>query len=194
MTGIVGLLLASGFSRRFGSNKLLKPLMLDELVGGKACRTLRDGTDHVIAVVRPEQNELAELFLALGAEVVLFEEAHLGMGATIAKGVLSSQTAHAWLIALADMPWVEVGSIKKLAASLKQGHDLVAPVFNGRRGHPVGFGSSYRQELSQLSGDIGAKSIVERDSDSLILIPCGDPGVLLDIDTPADLLSQALTG
>ena len=74
MKEVVGLILASGFATRFGSQKLLQSLGSDRSIAEQACRNLIKGIDRVVAVVRPDQQELTELLRVQGAEIVLFLE------------------------------------------------------------------------------------------------------------------------
>ena len=109
------------------------------------------------------------------------------MGHSIACGVAASRQAEGWIIALADMPWVRARTIGRLRDALAGGAALVAPSHAGRRGNPVGFSCSYRDELLALRGDRGARGILARDQAVLSSVECNDPGVLRDVDTPAAL-------
>ena len=60
------------------------------------------------------------------------------------------------------------------------------PVHDGRRGHPVIFASGYRKELLALSGDRGARSVVERHPGCVVEVPVSAPGILTDVDTPEE--------
>ncbi len=53
--------------------------------------------------------------------------------------------------------------------------------------HPVGFASSYFDVLAELTGDKGAKPVMNANADKVIEVSVDDPGVLKDIDTPGDL-------
>ncbi len=184
---IVGILLAAGFSRRFGTDKLRRLLPGGETVAQRSCQNLLAGVDRVLAVVRPGADELVEKLTEAGAEIVVCSKAERGMGASLACGVRASPAAaHGWVIALADMPWIEVETIRAVAGTVRQNPDIVAPVYQGRRGHPVGFSRPYREALSALDGDEGAKSIIRANAHRLRLIEANDPGVLQDIDLPAD--------
>jgi molybdenum cofactor cytidylyltransferase len=191
MNSVVGLLLAAGFGRRYGSQKLLEPLPSGDCVAGMACRNLRAGTDHVVAVVRPDDPDLSHVLAQEGAEVIHFDNAHLGMGATLAFGVSSTATSLGWLIALGDMPSIKVSTIHALTEALRSGESMVIPIHQGQRGHPVGFGSRHYERLTALKGDQGARAIVEDHAADGIEIPFDDAGILLDIDTPRDLVSFA---
>ncbi len=182
---IVGVLLAAGFSRRYGANKLIQRLPDGTFVAVTAGRNLLAALPDSIAVVRPDVPELAAALGAAGLRVVICESAHLGMGASLAEGIRATTHADGWVVALADMPFILPASIRMVAAGIEAGHPIVATQYGGERGHPVGFSSGYRAELSQLSGDEGARRILKRDP--IALISCTDPGVIRDIDTPDDL-------
>lgn len=187
MTQITGILLAAGSSKRFGSDKLMQILPNNDLVAVRACRNLLQGTDCVLAVVRPGNQVLVERLQAEGANVTVCSEAEQGMGISLAFGVNASPEAFAWLVALADMPWIDPSSIRKVADALCSGALIAAPVWQGQRGHPVGFSRILRSELMDLNGDTGAKSVLQSHKKQLHLIECDDPGILMDIDHPDDL-------
>jgi molybdenum cofactor cytidylyltransferase len=184
---IAGILLAAGSSSRFGANKLLFPLPDGTPVVVQATRRLRSVITNLRAVLRPEQEAVASLLLAEGVTVVHCPQAARGMGESLACGVRATATAKGWIVALGDMPFVRPGTVRAVAERIAAGAVLAAPVFQGRRGHPVGFGRQLGASLSSLSGDVGARAILEQEKDRLELIPVDDPGVLLDIDTPGDL-------
>jgi molybdenum cofactor cytidylyltransferase len=189
MNPIVGILLAAGASRRFGSNKLTGSLPDGGPVAVRACRNLLAGTDRVLAVVRPGSEELTALLQAEGAEVRVCANAGQGMGASLSFGIRACPEAAGWLIALADMPWIEPVTIRNVADALRSGALVAAPCWQGRRGHPVGFAHVLGPELAALSGDEGAKAVIQAHLDQLRLIDCADAGVLRDIDKPEDLPS-----
>jgi molybdenum cofactor cytidylyltransferase len=184
---IVGILLAAGSGTRFGAHKLLHPLPDGTPMAVAALRNLARGVDEVIVVVRSGDTELMKLLAREKVQVLPCANADQGMGASLACGVCAAPDAEGWIIALADMPFVPGEIVTTLAARLKAGDALVAPAYQGQRGHPVGFGHAFYPALSALSGDQGARHILNQHSDRLTLIPCTDQGVVRDIDTPADL-------
>lgn len=88
-------------------------------------------------------------------------------------------------MALADMPRIASATIEAVARELDAGKPLVAPCYRGQRGHPVGFGLVHREALLALDGDTGARALLN--SPALTRIDVDDPGILRDVDTPADL-------
>ena len=190
---IQAILLAAGRSERFGGDKLLQPLSDGQPVGLATARILREAMNPVLVVVRPGAGELHELLLGDRFDVRTCPRANEGMGASLAFGVGESAGADGWLVALADMPFVQVDTIAAVVRLIEQGADISAPAFDGRRGHPVAFSSRLGPALRQLRGDTGARGLIEGGAGRVRLHPCADPGCLRDIDTPADLASPPLT-
>ncbi len=184
---IVGILLAAGQSSRFGSHKLLHLLPNGTPMAVATLRNLAQGVDEVIAVVRPKDSELIALLSQEGARVIPCSNAEQGMGASLACGISAAREADGWLIALADMPYVPVEVVHALATQLKAGAAIVAPAYQGQRGHPVGFNCAFYPALSALTADQGARRILEHNAKQLSLISVSAPGILRDIDTIADL-------
>ncbi len=183
---IVGLLLAAGSAKRFGSDKLRHALPHGVAIAVQAARHLKSQVE-VVAVVRPGSEELARALQGEGCKVVVCDKAAEGMGASLACAVRAAEGADAWLVALGDMPFVRPSSIAAVRAALEGGATLAAPFFRARRGHPVGIAAKYAQDLLSLVGDEGAKALLSRHGGDLLKIPVGDPGVIRDIDRPEDL-------
>ena len=188
---VVGILLAAGSGARFGGPKLLARLPSHEAggecVGVVACRHLVAAIPDVIAIVRTDDAALAIALGAAGARVVRCDNAGEGMGASLACGVRAMPQAAGWVVALADMPWIAPESIARVAAAIAAGARAAAPFCRGERGHPVGFGRACYQDLAGLTGDTGAKVVVAANRDTLVRIDVDDPGILRDVDAPADL-------
>lgn len=186
-TSITGILLAAGQSTRFGSNKLLHPLDDGTAMVLASARHLKSVLTTTIAVVDDINNEVAKLLTQEGIQVIENSLASEGMGTSIACGVTNSPEAQGWVIALADMPSIPENIIQAVVTGLEQGADIIAPVYNKKRGHPVGFSARYAQALMQLHTDEGAHSIIQANSDSLELIETTDRGVIVDIDMPESI-------
>ncbi len=195
---LAGLLLASGFGRRFDAggrrNKLLARLPDGRTVAAASARALCAVLEHV-AVVVPARGTLLEASLSdLPVDLVRNPRAKEGMGASIAVGIAALDAhfpaAKGWIIALGDMPFVMPRTIVALAeAFVAGGHRIVAPVYRGRRGHPVVFDRSLTAELIGLEGDVGASSLLA--AHPVHLVDSDDPGVVQDVDTRDDLVPTA---
>lgn len=154
--------------------------------------TLRNAVASHLPVIVVTTQRLADLACQRVAarDVVVLPEVgspghkDLGMGYSIAAGVSARPEASGWLILPGDMPLVQPETIAAVAEQLEH-HPVVYAQHRGRRGHPVAFSAELYSELVMLSGDDGARRLVARypahghDVD--------DPGVLIDVDTEADL-------
>jgi len=184
---IVGILLAAGSGTRFGGGKLLQPLVDGTPIGIKSARNMRAALPQVLAVVRSGDSELRTVLEEEGVCVRICADAHLGMARSFVCGIDASRDADGWVIALGDMPFVLPQTIKTIAEHVAQTGRIAIPAYRGARGHPVGFGRRYLDELLKLQGDEGARSVIGRHSRDLEIVDCDDRGILRDIDTPADL-------
>ncbi|MFC4159256.1 nucleotidyltransferase family protein [Chitinimonas lacunae] len=201
---LVGLLLAAGRGSRFsaaaveserdradwGHCKLLAQMANGDPVCVASARALAASVDRVIALIpsiddAPWADGLGAVLAIQGCIVLPCPSARLGMGHSIAAGVMASSAAAGWLVLPADMPWVSIDSCHKVADTLAMGATIAAPVYQDRRGHPVGFSRDCRADLLKLEGDHGARSLLL--SYPVTEVPVEDAGVLRDIDLPTDL-------
>ena len=199
MTASIGILLAAGRGRRFDPaglrNKLLQLLPdaggVPVVVAG--ARKLLDALPNVVAVVPPgaesDANGVGATLAALGCDVTVCPDADTGMAASLTHALRHALDvvpgADAWLVALGDMPHVAPSTLQALAAALGEGAGIVVPTFGGRRGNPVGFGRVHLDALLALRGEEGARGLLR--AHPVREVAVDDPGILRDIDTPADL-------
>ncbi len=194
---IVGLLLAAGRSTRFGGNKLLHAPPGELPLALQAARCL-EALEHSLAVIPQDDATLRALFQDVGLAVTEVPAAGPaqactppGLSDSLRAGLQATPDATAWIIALADMPQVQVSTVAAMREALSQGALIVACRYRGQRGNPVGFSSRFRNELMALQGDQGARGLLERHAAEVRWLEGDDPGILRDIDVPADWLSGA---
>ena len=189
---MVGILLAAGFSRRFGSqDKLLQRLPDGRPIALASAEHLIQAVPNSIAILRKENKALATLLVDAGLHVIFCSEHQQEMADSLTAAVRYSSNLQfakdGFVIALADMPYIKPETIRTVANKVADGASIVIPTFQGQRGHPVAFSEKFRHELESLQGDEGARSIIKRYADDVYLLPTDDAGILADIDTPADL-------
>jgi len=186
----VGILLAAGRGRRFDPtgqrNKLLQPLAGEPVVVASA-RKLLAVVPRVVAVVPPLDAGVGAQLGALGCDVTVCPDADSGMAASLTHAIRHSLALQpqSWLVALGDMPYVDIATLRSLADALTAGAGIAAPVLDGRRGNPVGFGVVHLDALLALSGDAGARRLLQ--TFPVTEVPVDDPGIFRDIDLPGDL-------
>jgi molybdenum cofactor cytidylyltransferase len=178
--------LAAGKGRRFAgpAHKLVQPLGSSTVLGTTLANVIATGLPLVVVTTEALLGEAASLVARRDIVVLSDAEAARGMGSSLAAGVSARGHARGWLILPADMPLVRPQTIHAVAAALAD-HPVAYAQYQGRRGHPVGFSSELYSELVVLQGDEGARRLVARYP--ACAIDVDDPGVLVDIDTLADL-------
>jgi len=181
------LVMAAGFSRRFkasgGEHKLLASLNGKPVLQHTLEHAVATGLD-VFAVTRPEDTAIHAL-IPTGRAIVCRSA---GIGDSIAAGVKATAAYDGWLITLGDMPFLSVESLLTVADALHRA-PLVRAEVEGVPGHPVGFQRAFFSALATLSGDSGARAVLN--SAPCQAVTLADKGCLLDIDTRSDLQRSA---
>ena len=100
-----------------------------------------------------------------------------------------------WRDSFADHPLVLRPTFEQVVAEYQRGRGaIVVGRHAGKRGHPVIFSRPLFAELLAAPEEQGAKVVVNRDPQRIVYVDVDDPGVTLDLDTPADLERVGLAG
>jgi len=184
---IAAVVLAAGLSRRMGRPKLLLDLGGAAVIRVSVERILAAGIDEVVVVTPPDAAGIAAALDGLAVRYAVNADPAAGQATSIVAGIraLAPETDAA-LIALGDQPTLPADVIPALVrARAETGRPIAAPVYRGERGNPVLFAASVFPELCALSGDRGARGVIERDAARVALVPFDVP-MPPDLDTPDD--------
>ncbi len=188
MTGAVtGLLLAAGRGRRFGANKMIARLPQGDFIGVRAASRLAGAVDAMTVVIRTGDLEAREAFSKGGFDVIECPDADRGMAHSLRCGVMHSNDAVAWVVALGDMPYLETRTVERVVSCFRKSDAIIVPRCRERAGHPVVFPARYYAELIALRGDTGARAIIDAHTRDITWLDTEDEGVLRDIDAPEDV-------
>ena len=184
---IAALLLAAGASRRFGAPKLLQALNGKQVVRWSA-ESLVGVADELVIVVPPDNAALRQALEGIAARFVVNTLPHEGMASSLARGVATlAESTEAVLVALGDEPLLPKRCHERVLVRYRaSGTAVVAATYGGTRGHPVLFGRPVFAELRALTGDSGARSVVDADPGRVALVEM-DEAHPIDVDTPEDL-------
>ncbi len=182
---ISAIVLAAGQSKRFGDCKQLavvngKPLLQHVL------DTLRESkVDDVVVILGAYANEIRQQIEFRDERIVVNPDYEKGMSTSIQAGLRAIDSEAAFIV-LADQPFVSARTYDVLIDEYRRSRPAaVMPTFNGFRGNPVLIDKSLFPELMEIRGDVGARAILARHE--VAKVPVDDRGVLLDVDTPADV-------
>ncbi|AXU94288.1 hypothetical protein CI789_03015 [Erwinia persicina] len=162
--GIGVLVMAAGHSCRYrelnGQHKLLVrhpacsnlPLLAHSLqLATAACGK------RVNVMLRPEDGPLIDIVQRYRCGMTLVDSRCLGD--SIAAGVAAQPHWSGWLAMLADMPWLQLSTVRRICQALAFA-DIVRPQWQQQPGHPVGFSADVYEALLALKGEDGARSIL----------------------------------
>lgn len=189
---------AAGVSQRMGQPKLLMPWGGRTIVEHVLAQWLGAGLERVVLVVRPDDQNLLRVTRVTGVDVVCPPQPPTEMKVSVAWGLRWLRAHHHpdtcdyWLLAPADMPTLSattigtlVSQVRRLATSdLGSAREILVPVWDGRRGHPVFFPWSCAEQVDQLGPNEGINALLRRYPVRELPAPTGE--VLVDLDTPED--------
>ena len=190
---IAGLLLASGASRRFGSNKLLADLAGRPVVRWSA-EALADAVNALVVVVPRDSTALRAVLGGLSARFVENASAHEGMASSIRAGIAAlPPEVEAVVIALGDQPTIDPHVVRRVVTTwrgARAGTRAVTTAYADGRGHPTLFAAELFPSLSALDGDRGARDLLASLGDAVAAVEVGG-GRPTDVDTPEALAALA---
>lgn len=185
------LILAAGAGRRFGADKRRARLSTGETLLEATLAVLCPAMPPPLLVLRP--GETAPAPFQDQVRVIPSPRWSEGQGYSLAAGAAAWDPTEApWLlIALGDMPYLQqetLGALEQACAEALTSPGptpLIAPTFQGHRGHPVAVPARLRAAALALTGDQGLKALFA--TEPVRLLPSQDPGVCRDVDRPEDL-------
>ncbi len=190
----IGLLLAAGRGRRFdptSPGRKLREQLSGRSIAVHSLDALSKAVDAVIVAVRDLDDEFALAARQSGAKVVQPEDADSGMGHSLAHlariAIANYPLASTWIVALADMPWIQPDTLRVLLAESLRTNSIVQPHYGGAPGNPVVFPVRFAAELMQCAGDVGARAVLQAHPTQCRALEVDDPGVLRDVDLPEDV-------
>jgi molybdenum cofactor cytidylyltransferase len=183
---LAALVLAAGKAQRFGGDKLSAPLAGEPLLF-HAIRAARAAPVERVVVSARGGLDCGIWQGDPAVDVVRIESEALSD--SLRAGLEALHDPDGVFVFLADMPLIPHGVAAVLAENLGSNF-AVQPCFNGKPGHPVLFAGRAVPELQRLRGHQGAGGILRGRAD-ILRMDCNDPGVVRDVDRPADLAAMS---
>ncbi|MDR1468774.1 MAG: nucleotidyltransferase family protein [Spirochaetaceae bacterium] len=193
MHTIAAILVASGFSRRFGKeDKLLslfkgKPLARYTL---ELVTRMSRFNPVVFVAAKPEVAALAEdaeiARPGIDLRIVLNSHPDYGLRESVRLGVIAAGDADFYAFFPCDMPWLDAATVNAVLTRAAPGK-IVHPVHNGQPGNPCVFAADFRDTLLSLEAGARPRDIQKRRPECVVAVEIADSMALDDIDRPEEM-------
>jgi molybdenum cofactor cytidylyltransferase len=186
---VTAILLAAGSSRRMGAyNKLLLPWKGKPLVVATTENIIAAGVDDLVLVTGHEAEAITAAVSGLPVRVIHNPHYAAGMTGSIQTGI-SAASGNGYMICLADMVSIEPEEYVLLVKAFKDEYSrdiecILLPEYQGQKGNPVLFASSWREAILRHPEEDGCRTLVRSHPVHQHRIPMPTAHVLQDIDTP----------
>lgn len=189
--GVAAVVLAAGRATRMGGpNKLLADISGKPVVRRVVEAALAGRASPVIVVTGHEHHQVEAALAGLDVRFVHNDDYPAGLSGSVRVGIQAVPDSVAGaIILLGDMPLVSSMTLDELIAAFapERGREIVVPVSAGRRGNPVLWSRRFFADLAQLSGDRGARHLIDAQAQAVCEVEVQGEGVVLDVDTPSAL-------
>ena len=182
---IAAIVLAAGTSSRMGSNKLLADLHGVPFIRRTVEAVRAWPFEGITVVTGHDAHQISQAIEGLDVAVVHNPDYALGLSTSLVRGLKAlPKNVDAALVCLGDMPLVKAETVHRLIDAFANPETICVPVYNGMRGNPVLWGRAHFAAMAKLTGDRGAKSLMEQRTGHVVEIQTADEGIVIDADTP----------
>lgn len=188
-----GIVLAAGMSTRLGQPKHLVKVRGKTLLARVVAAALESDLAEVMLVLGYEAGKVLAALGSLGCHerlrIVVNESYEDGMASSLQAGLLPVKEYYsAVMFLLGDQPLVDAAAINLLLHRFwSSGKDICVPVQSEKRGNPVCFSRRFYEQILNIQGDTGARELIRRNPEDVLLVEIGRPSFFLDIDRAEDL-------
>jgi molybdenum cofactor cytidylyltransferase len=187
---IAALLLAAGKSSRMGTNKMLEEIDGRPMVVRTAQRLLSSRARPIVGVLGNMADAVDDALGRLPVERVRNPDFADGLSTSLKRGLAALPAdIDGVIVCLGDMPLIAGRDLDRLIAAFNplEGRAIVVPTRRGKRGNPILWSRQFFAEMMALSGDSGARKLIDEHADLVAEIEMDSDSVLIDIDTPQAL-------
>lgn len=187
-----GIILAAGAATRFGQPKQLLRLKNKYLIEWVLDAALNSRLGRIVLVLGHAHQKILQ---ALG-DKTQHSKLHIEVNPHYKKGQSHSLRAGlaavknnfpAVIFLLGDQPMLNSATINTL---LKRfwcaDEDICVPAYRGQRKTPAILGRRFYRQLMDITGDMGARQLIDDNPDQVLIVEIDDPLCFFDIDTPQD--------
>jgi CTP:molybdopterin cytidylyltransferase MocA len=185
---LAALILAAGFSSRMKKIKPLLPMAGQTIIERVIGLFRATNITNILVVLGYGAEQLIPVLNTQGVSHVINPDFRSGMFSSIVKGVAHlDDECRAFFVLPADMPFVRVETLQRLIEAFREtGKAVCRPRYRQRRGHPPLISAAMIPAVLAFKDPGGLRALLAAHEKDCVDVPCRDPGILIDLDTPED--------
>lgn len=177
--------MAAGQAKRMGALKQLLPWRGTTIIEQVVDCVTASGITEVVVVVGYQARDVSERLVEKSVRVVANPNYEKGIASSLVCGLKAlSGKCRGVMVVLGDQPALERETLRRLIEAFSNHVSIVVPVFKGQPGNPVIFPARYRREMLTLTGDRGARPVVEAHPEDVTTVEVDTDSILRDVDDP----------
>ncbi|MHC4227953.1 MAG: nucleotidyltransferase family protein [Planctomycetota bacterium] len=185
---ICAVVLAAGLSRRMGVQKLLLPFGGKTVIAHIVDQILASAVDEVYVVVGHQARRVRRELYDRHVSIVNNPDYESGMLSSVRCGLRAlPRRCRTVLVALGDQPSITSKLVDEMLQSFTSAEkSILVPFHDGRRGHPVLFSESYRDQILTHYDNVGLRGLLHTHPDEVFELAVSTSAALSDMDCPED--------
>lgn len=184
---VSGIIMASGFGKRMGKNKLLLDYRGKTIIEHVILASKASVLHEIILVAR--DSGIINIGYENKVKTVLNNNADLGQSESIKLGINNANSPDGYMFLTGDQPLITSDIINILVSRFKDNKNkIIVPLCSGKRNSPVIFPWDLAGELLELEGDRGGRDIINKYLERVEFVTVEKSELLMDIDTYEDYI------
>jgi len=185
MRDIWAIVLAAGESKRMGSPKMLLTFKGKSMLENVIENVRKSNVDHILVVTGAYRGKITDLVSKLDVTCCYNDKYPEGMLSSVKCGFRNiPKDFEAVLIFQGDQPLIKPVVINKVIEAFRSSDkNIVIPLCDKKRGHPLLIGKIYRDKIETLDANEGLRSLAYICNEDVLEIETHDPDILVDFDT-----------
>ncbi len=185
---MIGIILAAGFSRRMGKNKLILPFKNNTIIESVIKETMASKLEEIYIVC--QEGKVKDIGSKYSINIILNKRANEGQSTSIVEALRQIEDINkydSFMFLMGDQPLINKDFLNEMINFYYDNkYSILVPVYNSKRGTPVIFSSTWREKLLDLKGDEGGRQIIKKYGEEVLEYKVDSESLGVDIDNLED--------
>lgn len=185
---MIGIILAAGFSRRMGTNKLLLPFKNKTIIEAVLKEAMESNLEKVYIVC--QEGKVKEIISKYSKNIIVNNRASEGQSTSIVEALIKIKDINkydSFMFLMGDQPLINKNFLNEMINFYYDNKcSILVPIYKSKRGTPVVFSSNWYSKLLNLKGDEGGRQIIKQNMECVMEYRVDNGMLGKDIDNIKD--------